>query len=145
MYNLLTALALVLILEDEGMNRKDSQQIVSEAMYDYIQPQIISMQKLAKHKWFIPMLKLTMPIKFKHTLGYGWNVEFPKTCKNEFAMITHDCIYARIFSKYGMPEMTKNFCSVDDILYGNLPQTDFEYTQQIGTGGTMCDYIYRRR
>lgn len=71
MYNLLTALALVLILEDEGMNRKDSQQIVSEAMYDYIQPQIISMQKLAKHKWFIPMLKLTMPIKFKHTLGYG--------------------------------------------------------------------------
>ena len=30
-------------------------------------------------------------------------------------------------------------------LYSNLPRAEFLYTQQIGTGGTMCDYTFRKR
>ena len=34
---------------------------------------------------------------------------------------------------------------VDDILYSELPRADFLYTEQIGTGGRMCDYSFKKR
>ena len=114
-------------------------------MYEFIQPQIGSMKKLASHGWFVRFLKLTMPVKFKHTLGHGWDVEFPKCPSDTFSMTTHKCIYHQIFTKYGMPEMTAVFCRVDDILYSELPRAKFTYTEQIGTGGSMCDYSFIKR
>lgn len=71
------------------------------------------------------MLKKIMSIKFKHTLGYGWKVSFSKAAKNKFSMITHACIYANIFAKYDVSEMTKGFCKVDNLLYSALPKTKF--------------------
>lgn len=37
------------------------------------------------------------------------------------------------------------FCYVDDILYSELPGADFIYTQQIGCGGSCCDYTYKKK
>lgn len=143
--NLITSLAIVYVLESKGMPRKEAEQYTANAMYKFIEPQIESMKQLASHGWFVRMLKVTMPYRFKRMLGYGWEVEFPKCGKDEFSMITHKCIFRQIFEKYGMAEMTAIFCKVDDILYSNLPRADFLYTQQIGTGGTMCDYTFRRK
>ncbi len=142
--NLLSALALVQMYEAEGKTRTEAQHIVLEAMYRYLEPQIPSMQHLAAHRWFVSMLKIAMPIKFRHTLGYGWSVSFPKAPHHQFVMVTHSCIYAQIFTKYGMPEMTKGFCRVDNLLYDNLPNTKFFYTERIGEGGSQCDYCYER-
>ena len=143
--NLLTSLAIVQVLESKGMPRKEAEQYTADAMYRFIEPQIKSMKKLASNGWFVRFLKLTMPMKFRNTLGYGWDVEFPKCGRDEFSMITHKCIFHQIFEKYGMPEMTAIFCKVDDILYSDLPRADFLYSQQIGNGGTMCDYTFRRK
>lgn len=143
--NLITSLALIKMLEENGKTRKDAEDTVAAAMYKFIEPQIAFMQKLASNSWFVRFLKITMPIKFRKTLGYGWNVEFPKCPKDTFSMITHSCIYSQIFSKYGMSEMTAVFCKVDDILYGELPKADFLYTEQIGTGGSMCDYTFKKK
>lgn len=143
--NLLTSLAIVQVLESKGMPRKEAEQNTADAMYKFIEPQIKSMKKLASNGWFVRFLKLTMPMKFRNTLGYGWDVEFPKCGRDEFSMITHKCIFHQIFEKYGMPEMTAIFCKVDDILYSDLPHADFLYSQQIGNGGTMCDYTFRRK
>ena len=41
--------------------------------------------------------------------------------------------------------MTAVFCKVDDILYSELPRAEFSYTEQIGTGGKVCDYSFRKR
>ena len=143
--NLLTSLAIVQVLESKGIPRKEAEQYTADAMYKFIEPQIKSMKKLASNGWFVRFLKLTMPMKFRNTLGYGWDVEFPKCGRDEFSMITHKCIFHQIFEKYGMPEMTAIFCKVDDILYSDLPRADFLYSQQIGNGGTMCDYTFRRK
>ncbi len=143
--NLITSLAMIIMLEENGKTRKEAEDTVAEAMYKFIEPQIAFMQKLASNSWFVGFLKISMPIKFKNTLGYGWDVEFPKCPKDTFSMITHSCIYHQIFSKYGMPEMTAVFCKVDDILYCELPRAQFLYTEQIGTGGSMCDYTFKKR
>ena len=143
--NLLTSIAMIMVLEQNGRTREEAEKEVSEAMYEYIKPQIVSMKKLAGHGWFVRFLKISMPLKFKKTLGYGWSVEFPKCPSDTFTMITHKCIYQQLFAKYGMPEMTARFCKVDDILYSDLPRAEFIYTQQIGNGGDMCDYSYKKR
>ena len=143
--NLLTSLAMVTVLKEKGKTTEEAEKEVADAMYAFIEPQIASMEKLASHGWFVGLLRLTMPVKFKKTLGYGWDVEFPKCPKDTFAMTTHKCIYQQIFTKYGMPEMTAVFCKVDDILYSNLPGAEFLYTEQIGTGGSMCDYSFKKR
>ncbi|MEE3400299.1 MAG: L-2-amino-thiazoline-4-carboxylic acid hydrolase [Eubacterium sp.] len=143
--NLITSIAMIMVLEQNGKTRGEAEKEVSEAMYEYIKPQIVSMKRLASHGWFVRFLKITMPLKFKKTLGYGWDVEFPKCPSDTFTMITHKCIYQQLFAKYGMPEMTARFCKVDDILYSDLPRAEFIYTQQIGKGGDMCDYSYKKR
>lgn len=143
--NLFTSLAMVMVLKENGKTTAEAEKEVADAMYAFIEPQIASMEKLASHGWFVGLLRLTMPVKFGKTLGYGWDVEFLKCPKDTFAMTTHKCIYQQIFTKYGMPEMTAGFCKVDDILYSNLPRAEFIYTQQIGTGGSMCDYSFKKR
>lgn len=143
--NLITSLAMIIMLEENGKTRKEAEDTVAAVMYKFIEPQIAFMQKLASNSWFVGFLKISMPIKFRNTLGYGWDVEFPKCPKYTFSMITYSCIYHQIFSKYGMTEMTAVFCMVDDILYSELPRAQFLYTEQIGTGGSMCDYIFKKR
>lgn len=145
MCNLMTSLAMETALEERGKTRSEAQDAVAQAMYSFVQPTIASMQKLAGNSWFVGMLKLTMPIKFRHTLGYGWNVEFPKCGSGVYSMVIHKCIYRQIFSKYGMPEMTAIFCKVDDIMYSDLPRAEFIYSEQIGRGGSMCDYTFKKR
>ena len=143
--NLLTSIAMIMVLEENGKTREEAEKEVAEAMYEFIKPQIISMKKLASHSWFVRFLKIVMPLKFRKTLGYGWSVEFPKCSSDTFAMLTHKCIYQQLFTKYGMPEMTARFCKVDDILYSDLPRAEFTYTGRIGNGGSMCDYSYKKR
>lgn len=143
--NLFTSLAMVMVLEENGKTREEAVKTVADAMYEYIRPQITSMKKLAGNGWFVAFLKFAMPIKFKKTLGYGWDVEFPSCPRDTFSMTTHKCIYQQIFSKYKIPEMTAVFCKVDDILYSELPRADFIYTEQIGNGGRMCDYSFKKK
>lgn len=143
--NLITALAMVLVLEEGGMVRSEAEKAVGDAMYTFFAPTKASMEKLASHGWFVKMLKLTMPIKFAHTLGFGWDVEFPKCPGDRFTMITHKYIYRQLFDKYGMPEMTAVFYEVDDLMYSTLPRAEFIYTGQIGRGGSMCDYTFKKR
>ncbi len=143
--NLFTSLALVQLLIEEGKSKNEAEEIVLNAMYAYLKPSVKSIQNLAKHKWFVPLLKRYMPKKIKRTCGYGWKITFPKTSKDNFTMITHQCIFAQIFTKYGFPEMTRGFCRVDNLLYDNLPNTIFQYTERIGEGGKICDYSFIRK
>ena len=143
MCNLITALAMEQTLEENGKPRKEAQETVANAMYDFLKPMVPKMQKLASHGWFVRALKIIMPIKFGK--GRGWDVEFPKCPGDTYSMITHRCIYYDIFNRYGMPEFTAIFCQVDDMMYSALPRAEFIYTQQIGRGGDMCDYSFRKR
>lgn len=85
-----------------------------------------------------------MPIKFKHTCVHGWKITYPDSPKNIFSTTTHACIFAQIFAKYGMPEMAKGFCVVDNLMYSDLPNIKFYYSQRIGENGEFCDYSFER-
>lgn len=142
--NLFSALAYEEYFE-QSCPRAEAIEKIKAAMYEYLKPQIAKMQRLSENMLFIPFLKLTMPLKFRRTCGYGWRIEYPKADKNEFSMTTRECMFCKIFAKYGIFELAEIFCKVDDLLYSNLPGAEFLYTEQLGTGGSMCDYTFRRK
>ena len=142
--NLFSALAFEDLFE-QSCSRDEAIEIVRKAMYKYLEPTVEKMRRLSENPFFVPFLKLTMPTKFKFTCGHGWKIEYPKTDITEFAMTTSECIYCKIFAKYNIFELTKVFCGVDDLLYSDMPGAAFLYTEQLGTGGKMCDYIFRKK
>ena len=142
--NLFSALAFEDFFE-QSCSRDEAIEKVRKAMCKYLEPTVEKMRRLSENPFFVPFLKLTMPTKFKFTCGYGWKIEYPKTDKTEFAMTTMECIYCKIFAKYNIFELTKAFCGVDDLLYSDMPGAAFLYTEQLGTGGKMCDYIFRKK
>lgn len=142
--NLFSALAFETFFEQK-CSRAEAIEKVKNTMYEYLEPTVLKMQRLSENPLFIPFLKLTMPLKFKCTCGFGWRIEYPKADKNEFAMTTRECMFCKIFSEYGIFEFAQIFCKVDDLLYSDLPGADFLYTEQLGTGGSMCNYRFRKK
>lgn len=142
--NLFSCLALEMMLEEKGKSREESEKVVIEAMHRFIEPSVKSMRRLSSLPCFVLLLKKLMPIKFSHVAGHGWEIDFPECDKNTFAMTMHRCIFFDIFSKYGRPELTKDFCQVDNILYGSLPKVRLSYSERIGEGGKKCDYVFER-
>lgn len=55
--NLFSSLPLTWMYIDEGKSKEESQKIVLDAMYKFLEPSIPSMKRLAKHKWFVPYFK----------------------------------------------------------------------------------------
>lgn len=72
---------------------------------------------------------------------YSSLIPLPKQLKK--SMITHPCIFEQIFTKYNMPEITKGFCMVDNLVYNNLSNTKFYYTERIGENRKMCNSFER--
>ena len=143
--NLYVGLALIYALEERGKSRPEAIEEMKKAMYSFVQPSVKQMENLSKWRCFVPFLKWAMPIKFKMVSGYGWDLEFPKADKNTYAMTVHKCIYATLYQKYRIPELTAVFCGVDNLVYDNLPGAEFCSTQRLGEGGMMCDYCFKRR
>lgn len=67
--NLITALAMEQVLEENGKPRREAQETVANAMYDFLKPMVPKMQKLASLGCFVRILKITMPLKFGNTVG----------------------------------------------------------------------------
>lgn len=143
--NIFSSMAFYFIFQESGKSKKESLEIVQNAMYEFIEPQKRKLQKIAKLPGFIKLIKWSFPLKVAKTNGVGWNITYPKCSKDEYAFTTNKCIYAQIFSLYHVEELGPVFCYVDDILYGGLPGIIFEYTQTICRGGKVCDYVFRKK
>ncbi|MEW9094836.1 MAG: L-2-amino-thiazoline-4-carboxylic acid hydrolase [Clostridiaceae bacterium] len=143
--NIFSSMAFYYIFQENGKSKKESLDVVQNAMYEFIEPQKKKLQKVAKLPGFIKLIKWSFPLKVAKTNGVGWDITYPKCQKDEYAFTTNKCIYAQIFSLYNVEELGPVFCHVDDILYGDLPGIAFEYTQTICRGGKFCDYIFRKK
>lgn len=143
--NIFSSIAFYCVFQQNGKSKEQSLDVVQNAMYEYIEPQKKTLQKIAKVPGFIKLIKWSFPLKIAKINGVGWDISYPKCHKDEFAFTTNKCIYAQIFSLYHVEELGPLFCHVDDILYGDLPGIVFEYTQTICRGGKVCDYVFRKK
>lgn len=143
MAQILTSISMYEVLHKHGKTEEEAYKIVSEEMWKFLDPS--GMQKLAKKWFFLPLMKMIVPLGFKMGSGVGWRYTWHKDDpKNEFHFECNECIYARILGKRGLIKLGAMCCHADIINYGSLPYTDFIRTKTLCQGGDMCDFRFVR-
>ena len=143
MAQILTSIAMYEVLQRHGKTEEEAYKTVSEEMWKYLDPS--SMQKLAKKRFFLPLMKKVVPFGFKKGSGYGWRYTWHKDdAKNEFHFECNECIYAKILGKRGLMKLGSMCCHADIINYGSLPYTDFIRTETLCQGGNVCNFRFIR-
>ena len=103
------------------------------------------MQKLARRRFFLPLMKKIVPFGFKKGSGAGWRYTWHRDDpKDEFHFECNECLYAKILAPRGLLKLGAMCCHADIINYGSLPYTDFIRTKTICQGGDMCDFRFVR-
>ncbi len=143
MAQILTSIAMYEVLQKHGKTEEEAYKIVSEKMWDFLDPS--GMQKLAKIKPFLPIMKKVVPAGFKKRSGTGWRYTWHKDDpKDEFHFECNECIYAKILGKRDLMKLGAMCCHADIINYGSLPYTDFIRTKTLCQGGDVCDFKFVR-
>lgn len=143
MAQILTSIAIYEVLQRHRVSEEDAYKSVSEEMWKFLDPS--GMQKLAKKRFFLPLMKKIVPFGFKKGSGIGWRYTWHKDDpKNEFHFECNECIYAKILGRRGLMKLGSMCCHADIINYGNLPYTDFIRTKTLCQGGDACDFRFVR-
>ena len=143
MAQILTSIAMYEVLQKHGKSEEEAYRIVSEEMWKFLDPS--AMQKLAKKKFFLPLMKKIVPFGFKHGSGYGWRYTWHKDDSGDrFHFETNECIYAKILRKRNLLKLGTMCCQADVINYGNLPYTDFRRTKALCYGDDCCNFDFVR-
>lgn len=143
MAQILTSIAMYEVLQRYGKSEAEAYKTVSEEMWAFLDPTDI--QKLAKRRYFLPLMKKLVPFGFKHNSGVGWRYVWHKDDpSNQFRFECTSCIYAQILGKRGLLKLGAMCCHADLINYGNLPYTDFIRTKTLCQGGDCCDFLFVR-
>jgi len=143
MAQILTSIALYETLQKHGKNEEEAYKIVSEEMWKFLDPS--AMQKLARTRFFLPLMKKIVPLGFKKGSGYGWRYTWHEDDpKNEFHFECNECIYEKILGRRGLLKLGAMCCQADLINYGDLPYTDFIRSETLCRGGKRCDFRFVR-
>ncbi len=143
MTQILTSIALYEVLQRHGRSEEEAYRTVSEEMWKFLNP--APMQKLAKKRFFLPLMKKVVPMGFKKKSGCGWRYTWHEDDpKDRFHFECNECIYAKILGRRGLLKLGAMCCHADIINYGALPYTDFIRTKTLCQGGDLCDFLFIR-
>ena len=143
MAQILTSIALYETLQKHGKSEEDAYKAVSEEMWKFLDPS--GMQKLARKRFFLPLMKKIVPLGFKKGSGYGWRYTWHgDDLKDEFYFECNECIYEKILGRRRLLKLGAMCCRADIINYGNLPYTDFIRTETLCQGGKRCNFRFVR-
>ena len=76
MAQILTSVALYETLQKHGRSEAEAYTAVSEEMWRFLDPS--GMQKLAKRRFFLPLMKKIVPFGFQKGSGTGWRYTWHK-------------------------------------------------------------------
>jgi len=76
----------------------------------------------------------------------GWNTTVVEDTADCLAFEVHDqCIYQKILTDFGAPELTAVFCQMDDLVYSQLaPEIVFTHANTLGRGDEFCSFRFCR-
>jgi len=76
----------------------------------------------------------------------GWNTTFIEDTANFLEFEVHDqCVYQKVLTDFGAPELTAVFCQMDDLTYSQLaPEIVFTHDKTLGRGDNYCNFRFCR-
>lgn len=73
----------------------------------------------------------------------GWAYEWVEDSDRRVAFNIRSCLYLKVLTAYGVPELTEHFCRLDDLAAEALPLSiAWARTTTLGRGGPVCDFCW---
>lgn len=138
---ILPAIAFHDVLTSHGADNGDSKEQIRESVLNAAKSAASLFQVIGKIPFFFPLMRRMVKIGLRTKYGEtGWDFVWTRDDPAALVWDCRRCLYADVFQKYGMPELTEIFCESDDVAYGNIPGVRWGRTQTIGRGDPICDF-----
>lgn len=143
--DILSTIAMFETLCSQGMSKDQAIEAVGNEIYKALEPRRLTMERLAKHRWFWWLMRTILPTAFRLGSGTGWRFTwFPRQPKREFKFEVNECIYQKIFAKHNVKCLGPMICHSDIVLYGTLPHIDFQRKGTLCYEDAICDFKFVR-
>lgn len=146
-YQLLPGLALYMTLKEDAARRGVAQaaalaetgEILTHM--DVLGPVLRFLRRLPLG---IAVYRLMFPPMMALFPASGWDIRFEENSRRRIAFKISRCFYLDVLTAYGAPELTAQFCQIDDIAYKEMtPAIRWERATTLGRGGPYCDFCWR--
>lgn len=144
-FNILPALALYLVLQEDGVTPEQARSEVARVMQaSIIEENRLRMAIIKRLPFAFGLLRRavrrTMAREFPEP---GFSCDWVENTPQRIAFTMTRCLYLNTLARYGAPELTPAFCANDDAQFGLLePVIHFRRTRTLGTGAPACDFCF---
>lgn len=137
------AIAVYRTYMDFAYGSEEIEKIMEQAMYSSVKSTGEFFAKAGRYHFFFSFFKKMcfLSTKFSYKLPY-FEMQWIESEQDVIAWNCHKCFYHDEFQRYGCPNLTKIFCKLDDVMYGNIPVAHWERTKTIGEGEEICDFRF---
>ena len=142
-HSIYPAIAVYQACVTQGMNQEEIYQTIAKSVFHVAHISAKFLQKFAKVPFFFSLFGKMCKIGTSTGFGKpGFEMIWEGNTKTYIKWTCQSCFYKNEFTKYGVSELTKIFCEVDDIVYGSLSSATWARTKTIGKGDEVCDFHF---
>ena len=141
---LLPRIALYKTLQENGYTQQEAYDLLEKHMIE------IGAKPQRKNYGFMdkfPFAYQLFRFGFTHVVPSSnlWEADIDKSKKDEFKVTMHKSFWHDTYVEYGCPEVCAQACKCDDLTYGGLRHIEYLRTQTLGTGGSCCDFHFKKK
>jgi hypothetical protein len=144
--NILPGVALYRALLADEDTRDRAEQLIEGAFRAWAESGRRSMARLGRLPFFYGLLRvLIRPVMRLNFPAPGWETEWVEVSGQALAFNMKRCFYLDVLEGYGVPELTRYYCAMDDLIYeGVSPHVRWARTKTLGRGDECCDFRFER-
>lgn len=142
-YTIMPRIALYQILQESGLQKSESYDIVKEYLVDIVCEKMKKQfRKMDKIPFFYKIFKKGI---IRNLLkGGNWKSELIESNKNSFTVHVHKCLWHDATIENGCPELCRAFCECDDITFDAFSTIGFFREGSLGMGADKCDFKFEK-
>jgi hypothetical protein len=144
--NILPGVALYQTLLDAEDIRELVMPLVEAAFEEWAVANRQRMERLGRLPVFYRLLRaLARPMMWLNFPEPGWTTEWVEISGERISFHMRSCFYLEVLEGYGVPELTAQYCRMDDLIYEEVsPYVRWARTPTLGRGDECCDFRFER-
>jgi hypothetical protein len=145
--SILPGIALYQTLLHDPDTQQRSMDLVEAAFGEWAASRRKALEPLARRSIFYWLMRFTTKMVTRRSYPEeGWEIEWVEVSGKEITYNINKCFYLEVLLEYGVPELTAQYCRVDDLIYEGLsPHAIWDRKRTLGRGDDCCDFRFERR
>jgi hypothetical protein len=144
--SILPGIALYQALLDDPDTQQRSMDLVEVSFGEWAASRRKALEPLARRPLFYWLMRFTTKaVTGREYPEEGWDIEWLEVSGEQIAYNINRCFYLDVLLEYDVPELTAQYCRVDDLIYEGLsPHARWDRKKALGRGDDCCDFRFER-